>query len=146
MPTTTKLVAAVLTGIIGFLAASLAITYLQEGGSPGMVQPVSAVIGFLVGWFYTGPRVELTPQKALGTGFVGSVLLLFWVLLAFAGYEMLQRAFKVQYDGPVKALQDVVSVSVDYLGELVQLDVLLLLAVGGVMIGAIARWTARHYR
>lgn len=146
MPTTTKLVAALLMAGLGWIAATLAIAYLPDGSSPGLAQPITAVIGLGVGWFYTGPRVEAGRHTALGIGVIGAAILLFWSVLGFAGYEMLQRALKVQYNGPMRALQDMLSLAVEYLREQVKIDVILALALGGAIVGGISGWVARRFR
>lgn len=146
MPTTTRLVAALLMAALGWGVALLAIPYLPEGKPPGMFAPVSAAFGALVGWTWTGPKVEARVGRPLGLGFVGAVLLLLYVLVAFSGYEMLNRSSKLRYGGPVEALQDMVAVGIDYLRTMGQPEVLGALALGGLVAGAISGWVARRFR
>jgi hypothetical protein len=146
MPTTTRLVAALLMAALGWVVSQLAIPYLPEGKAVGQFGPVSALIGLLVGWLWTGSKVEARTGRPMGLGFIGSVLLLFWVLFAFSGYEMLQRSTNLRYGGPVEAVQDMVAIAIAYLRDVGQIDVMGVLAAGGIVIGAISGWVARRYR
>jgi len=146
MPTTTRLVAALLMAVLGWAAAMLALRYLPQGQTEMKVAAYSAGIGALVGWFWTGARVESGRQSAVGAGFVGSVILVLWDLIAFAGNQMLERAVKVQYDGPVDAIQGWISLALENARDMAKVDVLLLLAVGGVLIGGLSGWVSRRFR
>lgn len=147
MPTTTRLVAAILTAALGWGAGFLSIPYMPEGQQLGLFLPISAGFGALIGWFWTGKKIELGLGKPLGLGFIGSVLLVFWVLMAFSLTEMLRRSSHVRYDGPVEALQDMITVAIEYFRDLVlQPDVLGVLVVGGLLIGAICGWVSRRFR
>lgn len=146
MPTTTRLVAAVLLAALGWGAAWLAIPYLPEGKPAGMFAPISAGVGALVGWIWTGRKIEAGTGRPLGLGFVGAVLLLFWVLFIFSGYEMLRRSSNLRYDGPVEAVQDMVAVALDYLRTMGQPEVLGALALGGLAVGVVSGWVARRFR
>lgn len=146
MPTSTRLVAALLMAALGWAAAILALRYLPQGQAEMRIAGWSAGIGALVGWFWTGVRVERGRQSAVGAGFVGAVLLVLWDLVAFSGNQMLERAVKVQYDGPVDAMQGWVWLILENAGDMAKVDVLLLLAVGGVLIGAVSGWVSRRFR
>jgi len=146
MPTTTRLVAAVLMAALGWGVAWLAAPYLPAGKPVGMFAPVSAGFGALVGWAWTGRKIEAGAGRPFGIGFVGAALMLFWVLFIFSGYEMLRRSSNLRYDGPVAALQDMVAVALAYLPIVGQPEVLGALALGGLAIGAVAGWVARRFR
>lgn len=147
MPTTARLVAAVLMAILGWVAASMAVQYAPDGVPTGVVAPVSAAWGVLIGWVWTGGRLQAGQGKAVGYGFMGAVLMVFWVVLSFSLLQMLGRAVRVRYHGdPVAAVQDMMAISVDYLRLLAHADVLGVLAVGGILIGAITGWAARRFR
>lgn len=146
MPTTTRLVAAILMAALGGVVATLAIPFLPEGQPAGQLQPVSALFGMVVGWFWTGPRVESRTGHPVGLGFAGAVLHLLAVVFAFALYEMLDRSTNLRYGGPVAAVQDMVAVGVGYLRTMAQLEVMGTLAVGGIVVGLVCGWTARRFR
>lgn len=146
MPTTTRLVAAALMAALGWFVAVLTVPYLPEGQPVGLFAPIAAVTGAFVGWLWTGRKIETGGGRPIGIGFAGSLLLLFWVLFIFSGYEMLRRATRVHYDGPVEAIQDVFAIGIDYMRDVGRPDVLGALALGGIVIGVISGWVARRFR
>lgn len=146
MPTTARLVAAILMAALGWLAAELVKPYLPEAQPVGLFSPISAGIGVLVGWTFTGRRLQAGTGTAAGIGLAGAALLVFWVTLIFAGYEMTRRSLRVIYDGSVEALQDMVEIAVDDLKMAAQIDVVLGLVLGGLAVGAITQWVARRFR
>lgn len=147
MPTMARLVAAILMAALGWGAAALAVRYAPDGVPTGLVAPVSALWGLVLGWVWTGGRLQAGAGKPLGYGFMGAVLLVFWVVLSFALVEMIQRALHIRYHGePMAALEDMMAISIDYLRLVAHGDVLAVLALGGLAIGAITGWAARRFR
>ncbi|HHB80865.1 MAG TPA: TrgA family protein [Aliiroseovarius sp.] len=146
MPTTSRLVAAILMAGRAWSGAQNARAYVPEGKPVGLFAPVSAAIGVGTGWFWTGRQIEKGAASGMSLGFVGAGIALFWVVVGFSGYEMVQRAMKLRYHGPVEGLEDMVGIAVDYLRDQARLDVMGLLGLGGAVIGAIVQWVARRFR
>lgn len=146
MPTTARLVAAVLLALLGYAVAELAKAYIKEEVPVGLFSPVSAGFGLLVGWSFTGRRLDAGTGKAVGIGLASAFLLVFWVSLAFSLYEMVRRSMRRAYDGPVEALQGMVEIAIENLKTVAQADVIVALVVGGLVAGAITEWAARRYR
>lgn len=146
MPTTARLVAALLLAALGWGAAMLAMKYMPEGMPVGMLSPVSAAWGAVIGWVWLGRKVEHGRSGAIGLGIAAVTLAVIAVLLTFSLYEMLHRAMRVRYHGPVEGLQDMVAIAVGYGRDVAKPDVILAIFLGGAVIGAIAGWVARRYR
>ncbi|GKY89822.1 hypothetical protein STA1M1_36910 [Sinisalibacter aestuarii] len=146
MPTTARLVAAVLMAALGWGVATLATAYLPEGQPVGLFAPVMALWGVIVGWIWTGRKIQEGSGKPLGVGLVGAALLVFWVLLSFAGFEMVRRATRVRYGGPVEALEDMMKIAMEYVRDQMQPDVIGALVIGGALAGVLTAWVARRFR
>lgn len=146
MPTAAKLFAAVVFTAVGFLAAEAYKPGLPEGTQFGLFSLIVALIGLLCGWMVMGRLAGQGYGGAAGSGLRTSATLLFWALLVFSVYEMIQRSMKMRYDGPVEALVSVFGLMLQY-GQLVlTVPVLSVLAGGGVLGGWAAEFAARRWR
>lgn len=144
MPTTARLVAAILFAAIGWFTADLVKPLLPEGTAVARFSPISAISGFLVGWIFTGKRILM--GGGLGLGLTSSILLLFWVLLIFSGYEMLQISMRSnQFDGPMEALQGMFGIMIKYLWLIAIPKVIGALIVGGLLAGWITEFIAKRW-
>lgn len=146
MPTTARLVAAVLMAAFGWGVSILALAYLPEGQPVGLFGPISAAWGAVIGWVWTGGKIQNGAGKPVGIGLAGVAILIFWVVLSFSLYEMTRRAVRVRYDGPVEALEDMLKIGLDYMRDQAQPDIIVALLAGGVVIGFITGWAARRFR
>ncbi len=150
MPTSARLVSALFFAALGWLCAELYKPLLPEGTALGLFAPISAGFGALVGWTFTGKRADMAANigagGGLGIGLTSSFLLLFWVLLTFSGYKMLQNSLRKFYDGPVQALQDLFAIAVDYLLLAAQSpEIVAALVVGGLVGGWIGEKVAQRW-
>lgn len=148
MPTAARLFAAIVLGATALLASVAYVPLLPEGTRVGMLAPLNTVLGVLVGWRLVGRTAPGQGYgRALTQGFVGAAVLLFWVLLLWASWEMLQLSLRKRFDGVPEALEGVFSAMAEY-------GVLLLtgpapgatLLIGGFLSGLVAEWGARRYR
>lgn len=146
MPTTSRLVAALFMAGLAWIVARNGLAYVPEGKPVGLFAPISAAIGAIIGWFWTGRQIEKGAGSGVNIGFVGAVIVLFWVVVVFSGYEMLQRALRLRYHGPMEGLEDMIRIALDYLRDQARLDVMGLLGLGGVVVGVIVQWVARRFR
>lgn len=146
MPTFARLVGALLLAGLGVYVASLAKPYLPDGEPAEMLLPGTAVMGLIVGWVFTGRHLERGQGKGAAIG-IGSVLLLaFWVAFLFAVQEMVDRSMRGSYGGsPTHAVQDVFNILLDYTAVL-QLDVIVAMVVGGVIVGVITGLVGKYTR
>jgi len=146
MPTAAKLVGAICLAVLGWFVADLIKPHLPEGTQVGLFSPISAAWGFVVGWGFTGKRLGDGTGTAVGIG-MGSIFLLgFWVLLSFAGYEMIRLSTRLRYDGPVEALQDMFQIGVDYLWVAATPEVIGTLLAGGLVTGVITAFVAKRWQ
>lgn len=146
MPTTAKLTAAVLLAVLGWFAADLVKPYLAEGRPVGLFSPISAGFGALIGWTFTGRRLHRGRGPALGIGLASAALLVFWVVLGFSLYEMVQRSMSLRYGGPTEALEAMVKIAVENLAVAAQPDVIGALLLGGAIVGGVTRWVGGRFR
>jgi len=145
MPTASKLAAALLFAALGWFSADLVKPLLPEGTKVGLFSPVSAGFGVLIGWAFVGRRIGAGLGGALGIGLTGSVLLVFWVVLAFAGYEMFIQSMRLRYDGPVEAIQAMFELGVGYLVFVAAPTVIATLILGGLGAGWLTGQVARRW-
>ena len=146
MPTAAKMVAAVMIAVTMFLAAEAAKAGLPEGRPAGYFSPIVALIGFLCGWTVLGPLTGRGNMAAMGYGLRTAVTAVFWTLLAFALWDMLQLSMKMRYDGPIEALLGVLGIMVEHLKLVILPDVLVALGIGGLVSGLCAEWAGRRWK
>lgn len=146
MPTAAKLVAAVWFALIGWLAANAHIPALGESAAYGAFREVTALIGFIVGWRVMGALVGQGYPDAIGTGLRTSVTLVFFALLGFSTYHMVQQSTKMVYDGPMEAVLGVFQFMVENGRDMLTVGVLGTLAIGGVLGGIVTEWASRRWR
>jgi len=146
MPTTARLVGALFFAALGWFCADLFKPLMPEGTAMGLFSPISGGFGALVGWTFTGKRADLHAGGGLGLGLTSSILLVFWVLLTFSGYKMLENSIRKYYDGPVQALQDMFAIATDYLRLAITNPVLVaVLVIGGLIGGWLVDQVARRW-
>jgi hypothetical protein len=145
MPTAAKLIAAVAFAMVAFAAAATFVPHMPEGSQIGLFRELTAVIGFVIGWFVMGGLVGRGYGEAAGSGLRTAVTLTFFVLLFFSIYLMVKKSFKMIYDGPMDAVLGVFEFMLDYGQMMLVPDVLGVLAVGGILGGWVAEWAGRRW-
>ena len=147
MPTFARLTGAVLLAALGVYAASITKAHLPDGEPGTYLIPVGAVMGAIIGWVFTGRHLEGGKGSGPAVGIGSAVLLAFWVAFLFAMEEMVDRSMRNSYGGsPTDALQDVFNILIDYARDIVKLDVVLTLAVGGLIVGVITAFVGKRFR
>jgi len=145
MPTTAKFVGALFFAALAWFTTDMIKPLLPEGTAVGLFSPISAGLGVLIGWFFTGKRLDAGLGRGLGIGLTSSLLLVFWVLLTFSGYEMLRLSTRMRYDGPVEALQDMFSIALENMLLAATPSVLVALVVGGFFGGWLTEQVAKRW-
>lgn len=141
MPTAGKLIAAITFLALAYFVSDLVKPYLPEGTPTGLLSPLNALLGLLMGWRIVGARAGGGYYAASGVGLTGIVATTFWCLLLWAGVEMITRATRMRYDGPVEALQDMLQLMMEYALLAAKPDV-----IGAALIGAIlCAWVAEFF-
>lgn len=145
MPTASKLVAAVLLAVLGYFAADRVAAHLPEEIPPGMIRPVMAFFGIMVGWRFLGKRVGDGYSAALGMGLSSSVVLFLLGMGWFAGVEMIKRSMRMSYDNPFHALQGMVEIAIDNVEHVTYVDVISILVAGGILVGLLVEFASRRW-
>lgn len=114
MPTGGKLIGAIAFAALAYFITDLIKPLLPEGSRMGWFSQVNAVIGMAMGWTIMGKGAGKTYRQAFGYGFTTLAAIVFWALLFWSGYEMIQRSTKLYYDGPVDALQEMAQLFLEY--------------------------------
>lgn len=146
MPTFARLVAALLLAGLGFGVAQLVPPYFPEGMALGMVAPVAAGAGLLVGWAFLGRRLGRHSGAAVSLGLTASISQTLLTLLVFAGDKVLERALRRTYENITDAVVGLFEAGVEYGEKLAQPDIIVAILLGGVIAGAITSWVARRTR
>lgn len=145
MPTAAKLIAAVLFGTLAWFASDLVKPLLPEGSQVGMLSPINALFGVIMGWRVMGRRAGDGMVAAMGYGLTTIVAVAFWSILLWAGYEMLKRSVRMYYDGPVEALQEMASFMLEYAQLIATGEILGALIVGSIVAGWLTEFFSRRW-
>lgn len=145
MPTVPKLVAAVCLSVLALITSKMVMALLPESTDFGIFLPLNMVIGFLTGWFYTGTLAPGRFADALSYGLTGAGILTFVALFAQSAYEMTRLAMRHRYGGPIEAIAAVFQIAVDYAVDLLTFDVVLTLAIGGLLAGFLSHMASRRW-
>jgi hypothetical protein len=146
MPTGAKAMAAVGFALVGFITAH---TYVQNMEIPtevGLLREVTAALGAIIGWRVMGNSVGKGYLRSVGAGWKTMLVLIFFALLSFGLYEMLQLSVKMRYDGPIEAILDVFQRMLDRSFPLLSLPVLSVMVIGGGLAGLLAENANRRWR
>ena len=135
MPTIPKLVAAIVLSVLAYVVSKMVMDVMPEATDFGIFLPLNMAIGFLTGWFYTGPLSTTRLADAISFGLTGAAILTFVALFAQSANEMTRLAMRHRYDGPIEAIAAGFQIGVDFGAQVFTLDVILTLAVGGVLAG-----------
>lgn len=114
MPTAGKLIGAILFAALAYFVSDLVKPLLPEGTQTGLMSPLNAFFGLLMGWRIMGRGAGNGYVSSLGYGLTTMVAIVFWCLLLWSGYEMTRRAMRLYYDGPMEALKEMTVLMADY--------------------------------
>ncbi len=143
-PTAAKLVAALGFAALSWIASRQVSPNLPEFQSLGRAAEVTAVIGLVLGWRISGRHAGRGMAEAAGIGVTTALAIVFWSTLIWAGYEMLDRALAVRYDGPLEGLEDMVSLMLDYAAYTWPGLALPVLGLGSIVMGLLVEMVSRR--
>lgn len=147
MPTAAKLVAALCFAAVGWLAANAHVPAMGPNASVGALRELTALIGLIVGWRVMGNRVGHGMGESVGAGILTSAVIVFFALVGFSTYEMLQKAVTAQpYDGPMDAVLGVFEIMMDQGRKMLTVGVMGVLVLGGMLGGAVSEWARSRWR
>lgn len=145
MPTASKLVAALLFGALAWFASDLVRPLLPEGTQDRLFSPLNAAVGALMGWTIMGARAGQSMRMSLGYGLTTAAITVFWCLLIWSGYLMIEASMRLRYNGPMDALQNMGAMMIDYARLMATPTVIGSLAVGALVFGWLTEQVARRY-
>ncbi|SMR71700.1 hypothetical protein SAMN04488030_1030 [Aliiroseovarius halocynthiae] len=145
MPTAAKFISAVILAAIGWMCAEMVKPLMPEGSDPRYFSQTCAIAGWLVGWFYLGPRAD----RELGTmgsnaGTTTFVQVIF-TLFIFSFVEMIERSLKKRYDGPIEGLQDIFVIGGEMMLEYTTAEIVAVAILGGFIASKVAFYAARKW-
>jgi hypothetical protein len=145
MPTAPKLVAALLFAALAFFVSELVKPLLPPGTQFGLLSPVNAALGALMGWRISGARAGLSMSASLGYGLTTMGLTVFWSLFLWSGYLMVQASTRLRYSGPAQALQDMGATFINLAQTMATGQIIGSLVVGALFFGWLTENVARRY-
>jgi len=145
MPTGAKAIAAISFAIVGWITANAYVPNMPEAGRVGMFREYTAVLGAIIGWRVMGNAVAEGYFRAIGSGWKTMIVLIFFALLLFGIYEMLQLSVRMRYDGPQEAILDVFQRMLDRSIPLLNVPVLAAILVGGGIAGMLTENASRRW-
>lgn len=143
-PTAPKLIAALVFAALAWWVCDLVRPYLPEQQPARGLNEVAAGFGLLMGWRVMGRLVGGGYVAAMGYGLTTLVAVVLWTLLALAGYEMVERAVRLFYDGPMEAIEAMVLLMIGYGSFLLNATPAVSAAVGAALCGVLVEFVARR--
>lgn len=146
MPTAAKLFSAVAFAAFGWLAIQILSAHLAPGARLGTMNSLVLIVGATAGWMMMGREVGHGWYRAGATGLRTSVVISLVVLFVVSFGDMIKRSMQGLYNGPVDALQDVFDLMLRHGQVILNLDVIAVIAIGGIVSGLVAEWASRNWR
>jgi hypothetical protein len=147
MPTAAKLVAALCFAAVGWLAANAHVPALGENATVGLFREMTAALGAVIGWRVMGQRAGGGTTEAVNGGLLTSALIIFFALLLFATWTMIQRSLTAQpYDGPMDAVLGIFEIMREQGSRMLTVGVLGVFLVGGVVGGLATQAAGKRWR
>lgn len=145
MPTASKLVGAVLFAALAWFISDLAKPLLVEGTRVGLLSPVNAAFGGILGWRLMGRGTGQGMRTALGYGLTTALMTAFWALLFWSAYVMVVRSTRLYYNGPTEAVQDMFALFYDYASTVATGEVIGSLLIGAMIFGWLTEMVSRRF-
>ena len=146
MPTAAKAVAAASFAVAGWMTAHAYVPNMPVPTSVGFFRELTAALGAIVGWRVMGTSVGKGYVAAVGSGWKTMIIMVFFALLLFGIYEMLQLSVRMRYDRPMEAVVDVFNRMLERSVPLLSAGVLGVMAVGGGIAGMVTENASRRWR
>jgi len=146
MPTAAKLFAAVAFAALGFFTAEIFKPHMPPGTQFGLFSFYVALIGLACGWRVLGPEAGRGMVNSANAGLRAALATALVALVIFSTEEMLVRAFRKEYHGPMDAVIGIIGLGVGYVERFLAFDTLLVLFAGGALAGCLSEWASRRWR
>lgn len=147
MPTGAKLIGAIAFAALAYFVSDLIKPILAdtEGSRVGWFSEVNGLIGLVIGWRLMGRGAGETYRKAFGFGLTTLFAIVFWCLLIWSGYKMVQRSMDLRYDGAIEALQSMAQMMVEYAQLVAVPEVIWPAIVGALFMAWLTEYFARRW-
>lgn len=145
MPTAGRLAAAIAFFIYGWYHALAATPFFAEGIAPTFLLPLSIIVSILCGWRVVGSRVGGGYVNAVGHGLTGAFAYSIWMIFLISFEEMVSRSLRLLYDGPMEALVGVFDLMLRLSIRMADLNLILSVAIGGIICGLFSEFFAKRY-
>ena len=145
MPTGGKLVGAIMFAALAYWLSDLIKPLLTEGARVGLLSPINALIGLVMGWTLMGRGAGKSYRQSFGYGLTTLAVTAFWSLVFWGGYEMVKNSTRLRYDGPVEALQDMALICADYVKLVAIPEILWPALIGGIFVSWLTEFFARRW-
>lgn len=141
MPTAAKLIGAILFAALAwYVSGQVRLGLPLAGAGATLLAPVNALFGAVMGWRIMGRNAGQGYVPATGFGLTTIFATIFWCLLVWSAYEMIRRAVRGRFEGPVEALLGMSDLMLDYATLLIAPAV-----VGSAVIGSMICATITEY-
>ena len=148
MPTTAKVVSAVLFVALAWVVSDMVMAVMLEEDPHlnfGKFKLINLMIGALVGWRVLGNRVGNPYTVSVGIGLTALGALVFWCLFMHAAIEALALSMDRRFEGPMEAIVGSVELGVEYATELARVNILAVLVSTGVFAGLLSEFVSRRW-
>lgn len=144
MPNAARLVAAVLFAAFSYWVADLLRSTLPASLPGHYLAGVSGLLGLLFGWQMLGARAGSGYVASTGFALTTTGLVVLWALVIFSGAEMVERALRKFYEGPMEGLEAMVALFIEYAKYLVNPAFLWPALIGTLFCGAVVEFVAQR--
>ncbi len=145
MPTAGRLAGALAFLIYGWYIGIALGPFFPEGNPPDFIIPMSIIVGILCGWMIVGTRADKGYVAAVGHGLTGAFAFIFWIIFLVSFYNMIRKSLRRLYDGPMDAVVDVFALMVKFGNDLLDVNLIIAVASGGIICAFLAEYFAKRY-
>ena len=146
MPTAAKLTGCLLFALSGAAVALRLPVYLPQGMKTGLLLPITVVVAAVLGWRIAGTRSgRQTYADGAATGVLTVAVTLLMLLFTFGLFEMLRLTQRMIYKGPMEAIIGIFEQALKFAPMLLHTDLMLVMAVGGLMAGLACEAVGRRW-
>jgi hypothetical protein len=145
MPTAGRLAGGIMLALVGWYMAGLAAPLFNEGRPPSSLLPAAILTGLYVGWSFIGGRIGAGYILGIGLGLTAAVAFAFLNLFVLGFSEMIARAMRMRYDGPMDAFVNIFALMLSEGERFLTLEFLGALALGAILSAWVAEFFGRRY-
>lgn len=144
--TSGKAVAGLGFAVTGYFSAEFYQQLLDEVHRGTWVSPLSAVLGFIVGWRVMGDMLGCDFRTAARRGIFTVSWFFIWAVVLFATADMIQRSMEKRYPNTGEAIGVVFEIMWQFTLRAADLKVVSTLVLGAMASGILAEMANRRWR